>query len=187
MAINTAQINTYPASYPVPNIQYSATIDYGVLRSAQQGFPDQARHTQVNPTFIQASFQMPLADFKKWSEWIDNYATDQWCSMRGIDQYAGNNPTDTLDDFIVRFSNIAMSVVGYNWVSVTAQLEVIPQDIGNAEAGYDSGVVRPPDIVSDWIVAGEPYSPSADWYIAGEPSTPSIDWVLGETPPDHRN
>lgn len=188
MAIKTATINAYPAAYPTPNITYSGAIDYGVVRSEQEGFPDQVRHTQVNPTFVQATFEMPLKDFQAWSVWIDNYATVEWCSMRGIDQYAGFNPSDTLDDFIVRFSNMAMSVLGFNYVRVTAQLEILPQDIGNAEPGYDAGdVIRPPDTVSDWIIGGTPDNPSIDVYIAGAPDTPSADWADGQSPPDHRN
>lgn len=189
MPITAAQYTYYPADFPGPRINgYSGSVDTGVIRSDGEGFPDQARGYESNPTTLDMSFLMSLYEFNRWAAWIDKYATTRWTAMPIVQQYAWAFGGDTapLQHCFVRFpSGYRMSPVSDVLVSISAQVEMMPQDIGEGNNGVGGSPTAPwvPD--DDWIIARDPINPSPDWVIARTPTNPAIDWVLSETPVDH--
>ena len=186
MAIKTTNsINVYPSTFPLPDAPgYSAQVDYGILRSNVGGYPDQCRSRFSNPTLLRVTFMMTQEMYVAWSDWVDHFGTTQWVSMPLVHAYDNPGRVDPISDEIVRFSDLSMSVVGYNHVRVSCDLEIMPRDIGKALHGNVNPIVSPG--LSDWIVAGSPDAPSVDWIVAGDPPTPSNpDWVNPKTPADH--
>lgn len=188
MNIKIPEIKAYPAHLPPPTkVGYGSIVDYGVTRSTAETFPDQNRYRGSNPTMLTMEFRMHTSLLNDWCEFLDQWAIDRWVSMNCVDQYAGFIwVQDLLDPQIVRFVDYQYAPLGADYWSVQANVEVMPQDIGDGLPGINNDVVAPVE-VTDWIVAGTPDDPSPDWIEAGDPATPSPDWVDSQAPADHRS
>lgn len=185
MAIITRNVPRYPPHWPAPRrVNYSADIDYGVLRTGGLvGLPEQGRHYQSSPTTIAAEFQMSLTRYYDWQAWVSNDAMHGYCSMPVVDQYTGQ----ILAEQVVRFMPpFEMRPLGGNEIVVRCQMYVLPQDIGDGHFGIGHGI-KPPESAThaDWIIAKSPADPSPEWVLAGTPGAPSPEWVLAETPLEH--
>lgn len=175
----------YPANFPVVSkIGFSGSVDTGVSRSSEQGFPSQERYAGTNPTIVNLEFRMTLSEFKSWSWWVQHNAVTQWVN---IDLPSPNGmkavgPDAPLTTQVVRFGAFTMTPLGDDYFQVNSTVQLLPTGVGVGLPGVGGGVVTPSPSSSDWIIGGEPYNPSTDWYIAGEPATPSVDTITAGTP-----
>lgn len=191
MNVNTYKLdaaNTYPTNLPNPTRQLSGTIDYGVLRSQEQGFPDQGRTNGANTTIMSLAFQLTLDEYHQFSEFMNNN-TGSWIALPVVNQYPFilGDITPVVHDTVRLASTITASPLGAGHMFVQAQFETLPRDIHDATAGAGGDVVDPPDAtVSDWIVAKTPGGPSVDIIIAGDPASPSADLIDSRSPADHK-
>lgn len=174
----------YPSDYPVvSSLGFSGSVDTGVSRSSEQGFPSQERYAGTNPTTVNLRFRMSLQQFKHWSFWIQRNAVSKWVT---IDLPSPNGrkaagPNAPLTNQVVRFGSYTMTPLGGgSFVEVSTSAQLMPTGVGIGLAGTSGGVILPGG--GDWIIARTPADPSADWYIAKTPTAPSTDTVTAGTP-----
>ena len=177
----------YPPDYPVVSkIGFSGTVDTGVSRSSEQGFPTQERYAGSNPTNVSLQFRMTLTQFRDWSSWINHNAVTKWVdimlpSPNGLTAAGLPSP---MSEQTVRFGDYTMTPLGANFLQVNTTVQLMPRGIGEGLPGGSAGnnvVIISPS--SKWIIGGTPPAPSADWVISGRPGTPSTpDVYIGGTP-----
>ena len=187
MNVNRPAIPHYPAGLPDPKIAgYSGGIDYGVIRSEAQGFPDQGRTNGANSTIIQMSFGMNSSELQQWSAFMDANSGG-WITLPVVNQYPLLSFDTPIHDDIFRMAgSYQVQPAGANYFIVTAAFEGFPRDIHDNKAGTGGDVEAPPDATAyDWIIGGTPPAPSPDWMIAGSPSSPSQDLNNAGAPADH--
>jgi len=176
----------YPANFPVVSkIGFSGSVDTGVSRSSQQGFPRQERYAGSNPTTVSLQFRMSLREFKSWAAWINANAVTKWIDIKlptpnGLKAAGVPSP---LSEQTVRFGNYTMIPLGADYFQIDTSVELLPVGIGIGLAGDGGTVMIPPTTGFDWVIGGTPPVPSADWVISGSPGTPSTpDTYIGGTP-----
>lgn len=186
MNIEYPEITAYPDGFPVPTISVAGQIDYGIRRSTQDGYPDQTRFYGTNPTVMTAQFQVPVALLPDWIPWMDKWATTRWVLMPIPTQYPGWGSDAPITREIVRVGNLEQTLQGATLALVSANIEILPQDIGDGLRGVGLPVT-PPVESGNWIIAGKPKTASPDWIIAGDPAAPSSpDWIDSQSPADHK-
>ena len=176
----------YPDYYPVVSrVGFSGTVDTGVSRSDEQGFPTQQRYAGSNPTTVSLQFRMTLREFKNWSAWVNNNAVTKWVSImlpspNGLSRAGSPSP---LSEQVVRFGDYNMTPMGADYFQIDTMVELMPTGIGEGLPG-NSGWVSNSGRNADWIIARTPPNPAPDWIISGSPTTPSTpDVNIGGTPP----
>ena len=178
----------YPTfGFPQPiSVGFSAAVDTGVSRGSELGFPSQERYSGSNPTTATLEFNMSLGAFNIWSEWIHANAITKWVEMR-LPYSPNENPgpgfTPPLTNQIVRFGQYTMTPMAADYFRVVSTVQIMPNGVGIGLAGFPGGVSLPGS--GDWVIAGNPGSPSTDWAIAGDPGNPSLDYILAGVPADH--
>ena len=133
MTITAAPYRKYPADYPVvSSIGFSGSVDTGVSRSYERGFPSQERLSGSNPTTVSLQFRMTLRTFTQWAQWINAHAVTDWIqinlpSPNGLAAKGLNPPMSAQ---IVRFGDYTMSPLGPSYVQVSATADLLPQGVG---------------------------------------------------------
>lgn len=166
MTVVTPQLPRYPAEFPVPQrTSYSGTIDSGLVRSPQQGFPQQYRFTPTAPTRLNMTFRVPRDLYVKWTRWVNTYAVTRWCLLPCIDQYQLIDPTPTYDWSIVRFvgNRMRTRLIGEEWLDISCEVDVWPVEVGVSKPGTNyPGIDDPvsPECIpyncaalEEWLVA----------------------------------
>ena len=118
---------SYPTSLPLPDTQtYSGTIDVGLLRT--QVPSARAAHFINNntpTTEISMTFKMKNDLYTFWLSWALNEGY-RWFNMPVV---SAGTPANITSEQRVRFiSDIQLTKLGDNWLSVTVAAEIVPGD-----------------------------------------------------------
>ena len=136
MTITSYAARRYPEDWPVPQIQgHGGVIDAGMVRSQQQGFPEQWRFTPSSPTRVSMVFRVPRAEWVGWLTWVNTYAVANWAILPYVDQYESIDPSPTYDYGLARFvGRMRMTPLGEDYVDVSCLADVYPAE---ASIGID--------------------------------------------------
>jgi hypothetical protein len=202
MAVISPEIARYPLTWPVPQkARHEHDIDTGLVRSSQQGFPQQFRAVGSAPTLVRATFRVPTAELEAWWKWVNTYAVTRWALIPLVDQYERIDPNYVYDWSMARFVGFISSeaAVGEGLYDVTCELDVWPESVGISRAGQANAEVvwpgmpllpgRPPlpecrPFACDAIEAE--YSDAVTMFtVASKPATPAeyLDAIPYETIP----
>lgn len=171
-----ANVPRYPRDFVIPDRQpYAYGVDMGVVRSQMAaGNARQRRLYNIMPHAFGLSFHMRIEELFLWQAWVNAHAYS-WFTLPVSTMYAGTPPTPSNIRYeVLRFtSDLAVTMEGWNWVSVAVSAELAPDAFANL----------PPIGVGPWIIGGTPGDPnSAQWVIGGTPAAPSPEFAIGGTP-----
>ena len=159
----------YPTNFPLPNdTTYSGVVDPGLVRtSTDTPAPFQTKLFGAPTVELNWTFNMSRDLYwVSWLPWVLANGYD-WFNMQVMSPY---NPVLVLSEHRCRFtSDLSMTKLGYDWVSVTISGEILQADTEDPLAATAR--------TYNTIRGGTPASPSADHVIAGAPATPSADKV----------
>ena len=150
MTITSYAARRYPEDWPVPQIQgHGGVIDAGMVRSQQQGFPEQWRFTPSSPTRVAMTFRMPRSDWTDWLTWVNTYAITKWVVLPYVDQYESIDPSPTYDYGLARFvGRMRMTPLGEDYVDVSCLADVYPAEASTGEnAGGKAGIEIPVECI----------------------------------------
>lgn len=186
MNVIQPDIKQYEKSNFPPPASLTGSIDYGIRRSTQRGFPDQGRFYGSNPGEVVAEFRMTVELFRQWSVWMQLNAISRWILLPAPTHYNEFGGTAPLKYTIVRLIDFAHTSLGGDFISVTARFDTWPKDVSDADWGV-GGAVSPPLEIGEWIIAKDPADPALDWFIAKTPDDLPLDTVVAGNPADHND
>ena len=164
----------YPQSFRLPDVEYSAAVDMGVLRTPfDSGASRQRRRYTWMPTQISVRFVMHYQRKALWLQWWNQNAYD-WFEM-AVPDMTVKHATDRCEPLLVRcITDLQINPVGRDHVEITTVIELHPA-WNAAMAGQGPNQIC-------WIIAGTPPAPAADTVTAGTPAAPAVDTVTAGTP-----
>lgn len=163
----------WPATLPNPVANpHDFIVNMGVSRVRMQaGNTKQRRMFRHMPTQWGLAWQVDTKHMMALTKWIHQFGTD-WFECPVVSMYAARNGKiiDLLTCRVI--GDLSIAPDGHNLWRVSTEVEISPEI-------YQKHVI----VTKDWIIAGNPASPSApDWYIGGTPALPSVDTVLPGRP-----
>jgi hypothetical protein len=166
----------YPASFPCPSRVegHSQSMSAGLVRTPMEaGNSRQRRAHQVLPTRISLVFMIHQPDYAAWLTWVNEFAWDDWMTMKLPGLEASRLGLDTAEittRFMTDLQADLLPVHRLWWWRVRVEAEYVP-----------TPEQLTPIFSGDWVVAGVPAFPATDWIVAGTPPDPSPDWISAGT------
>jgi hypothetical protein len=171
----TTPLPFYLDNFPLPDqAPYSIAVDMGIVRSPMAAGNVRQRRLYDNmPQLFSLQFHMHTAELWVWQTWVNETAYN-WFYLPLASMYAGDGqglPGGMLSYHIARFtSDLAVTLEGYDWYSVTVAAEISPQMFATAPRppGLDRiDALGPGDDVGNVIDGGVPFRLSMDGPIDG--------------------
>ena len=162
----------YPQSFRLPDIEYSAAVDMGVLRTPfDSGASRQRRRYTWMPTQLQVRFVLHYQQKALWLNWWNKNAYD-WFTM-AVPDMTVKHATDRCEPLQVRcIADLNITPVGRDHVEITTVIELHP--------GWNAAAAAAPKCM--WIIAGTPTAPATDTFTGGTPAAPAANTVTAGTP-----
>jgi hypothetical protein len=166
---------TYLDGFPLPDrAPYSIAVDMGLIRSAMAAGNVRQRRQYANmPQLFSLTFHLHTAELWVWQTWVNETAYN-WFYLPLASMYAAAGPGfpgGMISYHIARFtSDLAVTLEGHDWYSVTVAAEISPQMYATAPrpAGLDRiDALGPADALVDVIDGGVPFRLSMDGPIDG--------------------
>jgi hypothetical protein len=165
-------VTVYPDAFPKPTVQgYGIEVDMGLIRTEfDTGNHRQRRTYKTMPHQFALNFAMSVTQLYAWQNWVNQNAYT-WFSLDMMSFLTGNVPGHCSQHLVRFISNLSITPMTQTHVQVSVAAEMT-DPLGNVIITSDG----------DWIIGGDPESPSADWVIGGEPDAASQDFTNPGTP-----
>ena len=169
-------MKNYPKDFPNPTIEgYGISVDMGITRTVfDTGRARQRRRYKTMPQVFSFNFVVPIHQLELWQIWVNKFAYSYF-KMNATSYLTGYENDKFCSEHKVRFiSDLSLTPATPEHMRISVAAEMIALSEASLPAHF----------TGDWIIAGDPATPSPEWAIAMNPdlASPSTDWTNPGSP-----